>query len=768
VDLTTGKQVSIKTSKRIAAVTLALLAAAQLAGCSSSSSSPGTTPTDNTGGGTGGGGTGGGGTGGGGTGGDTGGGGTGGDTGGGTGGGDTGGDGGGTGGDGGGTGGDGGGTTPPGELTAGVFVDAPVAGLSYTTSSGLSGLTDATGRYEYRVGDTVTFSIGDLVLGTVAGQELVTPTTVATAIAAGSGSTPETVTVNLLVLLQSLDVDGDPENGITLTTAITNAVAANSIDLTAAEASFTSSLNTFVSNVSGSSGVTLTPADREDALAHFVAQGPAAVAGFYVRADASFAPITQNIVTLTMFRSGRYLLGGQHNQAGCNLNEGQTAINEQVFSDANGNGVEYGTYSWDPLTKDFAVSNVSMETDGYCGFNEPVTGAQNDITKLEPTTNGIELKDAGGNVIYRFVRAQRENTGLAGGWLQPSALMAGEPFTLTLFPSSEDGRSGRFLAVDAMPADAQFDTTPGIEEGCYSVDAQNNLSVELDSAECPNAIDTNNTAGVSSFTTGQMFVDVNDRLVISDGNDWTGFTRLPLVALTHEAMAGSWLMQATRDGSTPLQDQEQLHSLTVFEDGRFLFGTQENNAACTATYPTPNQEADGNGLEYGTLSLTLGLVVPVVTADTNGECGLFDATAAIQQRYFIAPNAEGDALVVWANDEEDPSGFVFKRAPSSEDGLIGAWLWDSESQDEISVTVFLPGDVLFETRHSPGESGILREKYSISAEGLTAINDTYEFCVDTADEPSSCLPHDAEVPAPFSVVEDTLTYDGSTATRIAP
>jgi hypothetical protein len=753
--------VSIRTSKRIAAVTLALLAAAQLAGCGGDDSSPSTsTPGDTSGGGSG---TGGGGAGGGGTGGDTGG----------TGGGGTGGDTGGDGTGGGDTGGGGGGSTPPGDLTAGVFVDAPVAGLSYTTSSGLSGVTDPTGRYEYRVGDTVTFSIGNLVLGTVTGQELVTPATVATAAAAGSGVTAETVTVNVLVLLQSLDADGDPENGITLTPAITNAVAANSIDITASDASFTSSLTTFVSNVSGTSGVALTPVNREDALQHFVGQGPTALAGFYVRADENFAPITQNIVTLALFRSGRYLLGGQHDLASCNLEDGDTPTNAQVFSDANGNGVESGIYTWDPLTKDFAVSSVNIETDGYCGFNEPVAGAQNDVTTLEPTANGIELKDAGGNVIYRFVRAQRETTGLGGAWVQPSALMAGQPFTLALFPSSEDGRNGRFLVVDAAVAEAEFDTTPGIEEGCYSVDAQtSNLSVELDSAECPNAIDTNNTAGVSSFTTGQMFVDENDRLVVSDGNDWTGFSRMPLLALTHEALAGSWLMQTTRD-DTPLQNQEQLFSLTVFEDGRFLFGTQSNDSTCTPVdYPTPNQEVDGNGLEYGTLSLTSvrGLVVPVITADTNGECGLFDATAQIQQRYFVAPNAAGDALVMWANDEEDPSGFVFKRAPSVANEITGAWLWDSESADEISVTVFLPDNVLFETRYSAlgGETGILRERFSLTEQGLTSISDGYELCVDTADEPSSCSTPDDGAADPFTLDGDTFTYDGSTATRIVP
>ena len=208
----------MRPTKRIAAVTLALLAAAQLSGCNSDDK-PASTPTpagDTSGGGTG---TGGGGTGG-----------TGGDTGGGTGGGDTG-------------GGDTGGGTP-GAMAAGYFVDAAVAGLSYTTSSNLSGLTDAEGRYEYREGDTVTFSIGELQLGTVVAQGLVTPVTVAQALAANSAANAETVAINLLVLLQSLDADGDPENGIAFTTEIRDAVIANSIDLTAAEGSFTTALTT--------------------------------------------------------------------------------------------------------------------------------------------------------------------------------------------------------------------------------------------------------------------------------------------------------------------------------------------------------------------------------------------------------------------------------------------------------------------------------------------------------------------------------------------
>jgi hypothetical protein len=66
-----------------------------------------------------------------------------------------------------------GGTPVEAVKLAGHFVDAPVAGLCYTSSpSGLSGVSNATGDYQYVAGDTVTFSIptapGNCSAGTMA------------------------------------------------------------------------------------------------------------------------------------------------------------------------------------------------------------------------------------------------------------------------------------------------------------------------------------------------------------------------------------------------------------------------------------------------------------------------------------------------------------------------------------------------------------------------------------------------------------------------
>ncbi len=54
-----------------------------------------------------------------------------------------------------------------------------------------------------------------------------------------------------------------------------------------------------------------------------------------MRADADFEPITQKAATLTLFRSGRYLLGGQYDNVNCDLGDADgTPVNALAFSDA--------------------------------------------------------------------------------------------------------------------------------------------------------------------------------------------------------------------------------------------------------------------------------------------------------------------------------------------------------------------------------------------------------------------------------------------------
>lgn len=111
----------------------------------------------------------------------------------------------------------------------GILTDAAIEGVSYSASSGASGITDAAGLFKFNYGDHVEFRIGQLNLGEVPGAALITPIE----LAAGHANKLQ----NLLILFQSLDADNDPGNGITIPQAAAAALD-TSIDLKIAPEDF--------------------------------------------------------------------------------------------------------------------------------------------------------------------------------------------------------------------------------------------------------------------------------------------------------------------------------------------------------------------------------------------------------------------------------------------------------------------------------------------------------------------------------------------------
>jgi ELWxxDGT repeat protein len=96
---------------------------------------------------------------------------------------------------------------PTGSET-GVFVDSPVVNLSYETSpTGVTGTTDENGGFEYNEGDTITFRAGSIVLGSAPASPYLTPYSFF--------PNDEEQALNLAQFLQSIDSNGDPEDGIT-------------------------------------------------------------------------------------------------------------------------------------------------------------------------------------------------------------------------------------------------------------------------------------------------------------------------------------------------------------------------------------------------------------------------------------------------------------------------------------------------------------------------------------------------------------------------
>ncbi len=144
---------------------------------------------------------------------------------------------------------DGAGDTPPvanptpnpsGEILTGRFIDSAVSGLEYATAT-QSGETGTDGSFNYMQGESVTFSIGDITLPATAGADIITPLSVFS-----TTDITDLRVMNLARLLQTLDTDGIPENGISLSD--TASASATGLNLDFAADNFDASVVNLVAN----------------------------------------------------------------------------------------------------------------------------------------------------------------------------------------------------------------------------------------------------------------------------------------------------------------------------------------------------------------------------------------------------------------------------------------------------------------------------------------------------------------------------------------
>lgn len=109
--------------------------------------------------------------------------------------------------------------TEPVVLT-GIFVDSPVTNISFSTLT-QQGVTNINGEFSYSENEQVTFTIGEIIFPSVSAGEILTPLDIA---ATNNFNAPSLI--NMLRLLQTLDIDADPTNGINISdAALANATA---------------------------------------------------------------------------------------------------------------------------------------------------------------------------------------------------------------------------------------------------------------------------------------------------------------------------------------------------------------------------------------------------------------------------------------------------------------------------------------------------------------------------------------------------------------
>lgn len=128
-------------------------------------------------------------------------------------------------------------------LVSGQFIDAPVKGLSYSCTSGLSGITDVNGTFTCKEDDNVTFKVGDLVLGTARVAKNITPLNLDI-----SGSDIE-YSYNVAQILHSLDNDGNPDNNIEIDAALLSTISLNNVNIETDASTFQNALASSLASV---------------------------------------------------------------------------------------------------------------------------------------------------------------------------------------------------------------------------------------------------------------------------------------------------------------------------------------------------------------------------------------------------------------------------------------------------------------------------------------------------------------------------------------
>lgn len=124
------------------------------------------------------------------------------------------------------------------QTTTGIFLDSAVAGISYQTLS-IDGTlskwltTNAKGQFYFAPQDKITFAIGDIQFPQTDAAFVVTPLSIS-----GKTDLGDPSVANMAYLLQSLDSDADPSNGIAIHSQMLEYAKGKKIDFTAAPTAF--------------------------------------------------------------------------------------------------------------------------------------------------------------------------------------------------------------------------------------------------------------------------------------------------------------------------------------------------------------------------------------------------------------------------------------------------------------------------------------------------------------------------------------------------
>ena len=306
----------------------------------------------------------------------------------------------------------------------GILVDSAVAGIHYETSpNGFSGYTTVKGEYQYAEGDTLIFSIGSLTFPAVTAKAIVTPLDIA-----NSSDSQNRVALNIAALLQSLDTDGDADNGISI-----------NYDLAAAHASavnFDLPYETFaalpaVVNLtanSGSSNKALL--SQVQALTHMQTSLRKINAAPFI--GTWYAQVSNSHYVLFILDTSHYVA---------------------LTYEGSGASIEHGTYTWDQQS-----TKLTTNKKDFAGTTTAKTPFVSNVL-LTTTSDTINIANSNGQNI---ALSKLESNSLIGGW----SGLAGNNVSVVAFTDTHyfHGQHGN----NAYDHAGNLTGTSGAEYGTYS------------------------------------------------------------------------------------------------------------------------------------------------------------------------------------------------------------------------------------------------------------------------------------------------------------
>lgn len=321
-------------------------------------------------------------------------------------------------------------------------------------------MTDATGAYRYNKGETVTFKIGSLTLGSAAGSAAIYPSDLARKDPANASN----IATNLMVLLQSLNTT--PGGAVITLPASLQSASLPTLDLTQAPASFAA--NSSLTQILNTAGIKTPVVQPSAAIAGATTAFTSMAAGFWQLHDATGKAVPE---FWRMDNKGKYLMG--------------------TAAEANNarNGVEAGTLVWDPLTNNFKSSGITLDSNTTAGLSH--RDAASLALTLRVTGRTLTGSAADGSTAWELRRITSQGDSIVGVWAIESASEVVRHHLVFL-------ADGTFVLLDPVGAtDPGCKAPAGIELSSYTVDRATG-KVSISGVK----VDTNGCAGLgtASFT----------------------------------------------------------------------------------------------------------------------------------------------------------------------------------------------------------------------------------------------------------------------------